>query len=69
MQKIELTKSEKKMFDYLNGLRESGAVNMFGARPYLAKQFELDKRESMTVLTKWMENFNENGYEDLIVNK
>lgn len=60
--KITITESEKEMFDYLNGLRESGAVNMFGARPYLAEQFELSKSESSEVLTKWMNSFNENGY-------
>lgn len=64
--KITITESEKEMFDYLNGLRESGAVNMFGARPYLAEQFELSKSESSYVLQKWMKNFNENGYEHLL---
>ena len=63
---IKITESEKEMFDYLNGLRESGAVNMFGARPYLAEQFELSKSESSDILQKWMKNFNENGYEHLL---
>ncbi len=63
---ITITESEKEMFDYLNSLRESGAVNMFGARPYLAEQFELSKSESSYVLQKWMKNFNENGYEHLL---
>jgi hypothetical protein len=61
-----ITESEKEMFDYLNDLRESGAVNMLGARPYLAEQFELSKSESRNVLSKWMKNFNENGYEHLL---
>lgn len=31
--------------EYLDGLRESGATNMFGARPYLMEEFpELDDR-------------------------
>tara|TARA_Y100000592_G_C5475499_1_gene322031 strand:- start:864 stop:1070 length:207 start_codon:yes stop_codon:yes gene_type:complete len=64
--KITITESEKEMFDYLNSLRESGAINMFGARPYLAEQFALDKRKSSDILQKWMKNFNENGYEHLL---
>lgn len=59
---ITITESEKEMFEYLNSLRESGAINMFGARPYLAEQFELSKKESTRVLVKWTKNFNENGY-------
>lgn len=63
---IKITKQEKEMFDYLNDLRLSGATNMFGASPYLADEFDIDKYEARKVLSKWMENFNEDGYEDLL---
>ena len=63
---IKITESEKEMFEFLNDLRESGSINMFGARPCLAKQFELSKKESLNTLVKWTENFNENGYEHLL---
>lgn len=63
---IKITKQEKEMFDYLNDLRESGATNMFGASPYLVDKFDIDKYEARKVLSKWMENFNEDGYEDLL---
>jgi hypothetical protein len=44
---------------YLDELRESGVTNMFGAAPYLAEEFELDKRESREVLAYWMKTFSE----------
>ena len=47
------------MFTYLNGLRESGETNMFGAGPYIEREFGLNKIDAMTVVVKWMESFNE----------
>ncbi len=44
--------------EYLNELRESGATNMFGARPYLMQEFpELDDKEAAEVLVYWMKSF------------
>lgn len=63
---IKITKDEKEMFDYLNVLRDSGITNMFGAGSYLQDTFEIERKEANTVLTKWMENFNEDGYEHLL---
>jgi len=45
--------------EYLDALRESGDVNMFGARPYLADEFGLDKADSSAILKYWMESFGE----------
>ena len=45
--------------DYLDDLRESGATNMFGARPYLIDEFDLTKDEAATVLAYWMKTFAE----------
>jgi hypothetical protein len=42
---------------FLDKLRETGAVNMFGAAPYVAKQFGVDKREARSLVVNWMENF------------
>ena len=42
-------------FEYLSELRDSGAVNMFGAAPYLAEEFGLDRREAKKVLLEWMQ--------------
>jgi len=63
---IKITEQEKEMFDYLNELRFDGQVNMFGAGEYLENQFVIDKQEARKVLSKWMSNFNEDGYENLI---
>lgn len=35
----KLTEIEAKVFNFLNNLRDSGKVNMFGARPYIIKTF------------------------------
>lgn len=44
--------------DYLDELRDSGATNMFGARPYLMDAFpELTKKEASTVLSEWMRTY------------
>lgn len=64
---IEITKEEKEMFYYLNELRESGETNMFGAGEYLENQFDVEKHEARLVLSKWMKNFSDNGYEHLTI--
>ena len=50
---------KEEMFQYLDDLRESGVVNMFGATPYLQDEFGLDKREAHVILAEWMETFGE----------
>ena len=41
-------------FQYLNMVRDHGSINMFGAAPYLAEEFGLDRREAKQVLLEWM---------------
>ena len=49
---------KEKYFTYLNSLRESGAINMYGAAPYLASDFqELTQSEATAVLKDWMNSF------------
>ena len=49
---------KEKYFTYLNSLRESGAMNMYGAAPYLASDFpELTQSEANAVLKDWMNSF------------
>jgi hypothetical protein len=50
---------EQEHLDYLDGLRESGACNMFGASSYLVEEFDLDKKEARVVLQYWMDSFSE----------
>lgn len=40
----------KEEFLYLNRLRKTSAINMFGAAPYLEDTFGLDRRAARTVL-------------------
>ena len=46
-------------FDYLEALRESGATNMFGAGPYLMREFGVDRKESHRILSAWMDSYKE----------
>jgi len=43
---------------FLDNLRNSGAVNMFSVRPDLMKKFNLDKKQAGDVLSQWMSSFN-----------
>ena len=51
---VEMTEEHRQ---YLNALRESGVVNMFGAASYLEEEFGLDRKEAKAVLIQWMESF------------
>jgi hypothetical protein len=44
-------------FEYLDNLRESGAVNMFGAASYVAQELGHDKATSRELLSMWMKSF------------
>lgn len=46
-------------FHYLDGLRESGVTNMFGARPYLMEEFGLDSKKAGDILSEWMRTFSD----------
>ena len=55
----------KDMFIFLNDLRDSGVTNMFGAAPYLQKEFGIDQKSAREVLANWMQSFSENlDYKD-----
>ena len=57
-QRPECVKDEH--LEYLDELRESGATNMFGARPHLMEAFwELTEEEAGMILTYWMRTFGE----------
>ena len=44
-------------YEYLDALRDSGAVNMYGAGAYLVDQFGLSKSEARSILIAWMEQY------------
>jgi hypothetical protein len=43
------------MFIFLDKLRDSGTINMFGAPKVLEESFGLSKRESIKVFKAWAE--------------
>ena len=45
------------VFEFLDNLRESGAINMFGAGTYVQDAFGLDRREARDLVLEWMETF------------
>lgn len=44
-------------FEYLEQLRQSGVTNMFGAGPYLQREFGLTRHEARDIVIKWMESY------------
>lgn len=44
-------------FKFLDDLRASGQTNMYGAAPYLAGRFNLDKNDARSILGEWMRTF------------
>lgn len=54
MQKATLTQEQA---DFLDGLRASGRVNMFGAAVYLARAFKMDSSDAQTILQQWMDSY------------
>ena len=58
------TDQEQEVLEFLNMLRDSGATNMFGATPYIKDEFDLDSKESKSLLMLWMANFNDEGKYD-----
>ncbi len=47
------------VFDFLDNLRASGIVNMFGAGPYVEDVFECTRSEARDLVIEWMETFSE----------
>lgn len=52
----QMQQDQATYFRYLDKLRDSATINMFGATPYLRMRFpELDTRQARKVLMDWME--------------
>lgn len=47
----------QEIFAYLDAVRESGSINMFGAAPYVAAEFGLNRREANDYVLAWIKNF------------
>lgn len=64
---VRLTTSiEKDTLEFLNGLRDSGVTNMYGATDYIIDEFDVSRKEAAQMLSLWMKNFNKEGNYDTI---
>ena len=59
-----MPKTTDKYWIYLENLRRSGVVNMYGATPYLMDEFGLSKSEARLILADWMRCYNPDDYEE-----
>ena len=57
---------QKQVNDFLNDLRDSGAINMFGAVPYIVEEFGVNKYEARDLLKNWMNSFSHRDLEEQI---
>ena len=48
---------KEEYFQYLDALRESAVTNMFGAAPYLEREFDLTRKDANDILIEWMKTF------------
>lgn len=55
--------TSNKYWLYLEQLRRSGVVNMFGAAKYLEKEFGISNRQARKILGDWMDKYNPADYE------
>jgi hypothetical protein len=48
----------QEFFEFLDELRESGVTNMYGAAPYLQKEFGIqNKIDAYRILEAWMDSY------------
>ena len=60
-----MAKTTNEYWIFLEKLRRSGEVNMFGSAPYLQEAFGLSGMEARAIVSEWMQNYNPNDYEDI----
>jgi hypothetical protein len=56
--------TKNKYWIYLEQLRRSGETNMYGASPYLQREFGLSKKQAISILVEWMNNYRREDYEN-----
>lgn len=57
MENMEFDKN--RVFVFLDGLRNSGKINMFGAAPYVERCFPVSRKEARELVLEWMDTFDE----------
>lgn len=49
----------EEQLEFLDRLRERGTTNMYGAAPYVERQYGVTKTESKEIVKEWMSTFEE----------
>lgn len=44
---------------FLDAVRKGGRINMFGAAPYIQREFRVTSKDALTLQAYWMETFSE----------
>lgn len=50
---------KEQVFEFLDNLRKSGETNMFGATPFIQREFGLPAEKAKPLLVEWMKTFDE----------
>lgn len=51
--------NKEAVFLFLDDVRNSGKINMFGAAPYIQEVFGVKRHEAKELLMEWMRTFGE----------
>lgn len=54
------------VFEFLDEIRESGSINMFGATPYIIDAFGVSRYEAKDLLLEWMQTFGQRKKESMV---
>ena len=57
--------TDNKYWIFLERLRRSGVVNMFGSAPYVEHAFGVSRKEAMEIVSDWMKNYKASDYEGI----
>ena len=54
---VEKLDCQDQVFAFLNMLRDSGKVNMFGAGPYVQEAFDFSRHQAKQYVLAWMKSY------------
>ena len=54
---VEKLDCQDQVFAFLNMLRDSGKVNMFGAGPYVQEAFDINRHQAKQYVLAWMKSY------------
>jgi len=55
---------KEEVFAFLDAIRESGKINMFGAGPVVQEVYGLSRHEARDLVLEWMESFGKNSRQE-----